>query len=199
MTIIIAVKESDTSLLIGADTMQSEDNNLRIQNARKLFTHPSANIAWGIAGNVEIGNNEFSPWLQAQDVNHDWETLKKSIAEKIAVFNGNQRYLAHKSNINSPKSHLMSCLLVGWRNDVPQIYEFTDDTRIQSYIVDAFKAIGSGICAAYGAHYVLKQMENTNALDRIKGALDATVNTVSSCCSPCNILRVKNDGIDVIQ
>lgn len=47
MTIIIAMKESDEALLIGADKLGIEGDILKVGSSVKLFKHPKDNMVWG--------------------------------------------------------------------------------------------------------------------------------------------------------
>jgi hypothetical protein len=76
LTVVIAIKESDDALLIGADRMGLESDQLKVTSSSKLFKHSKENIVWGCAGNTEIAKHEFSPWLQSLDIGNDWQTLK---------------------------------------------------------------------------------------------------------------------------
>lgn len=60
MTIIAALRESDDSILIAADSARTETpSGFRKIVDDKLQKHPSAPIAWGGAGNPHIAINGF--------------------------------------------------------------------------------------------------------------------------------------------
>ena len=47
LTVIIAVRESNDALLIGADKMNIESDQVKVAVNTKLFRHPKENIVWG--------------------------------------------------------------------------------------------------------------------------------------------------------
>lgn len=195
MTIIIAMKETDDSLLIGADTMTTEDGDMKAEMPTKLFKHGSHNIVWGASGNKEISAHEFSPWLQSLNIEGDWEWLKLKIADKIAKLNGRQRKRVKKAGLTAPPESLMSCLLVGWVNGESQIYEFTNDGRIESYKSVGFRAIGSGDAIAYGAYGVMRRTKELPET-KLKIILDTTVKLDIHCGKPVRMKRVTKDKVE---
>ena len=62
MTIVVAIKESDSSLLLAGDTGAFEPSlNLRFDNMPKLFYHPKGILAWGYSGSPTIVDERFHP------------------------------------------------------------------------------------------------------------------------------------------
>jgi len=195
LTIIVAMKESDDSLLIGADSMNTEDGGLKAIGAVKLFRHDKENIVWGTSGNREISRHEFSPWLQSLSIEGGWEWLKLTIADKIAELNGRQRERETKAGVPHNSESVIGCLLVGWLNGESQIYEFTNDGRIDSYIQDQFRAIGGGMPVAHGAYGAMKRTLGIENLNKFKIILETTITSTIACGGKFFIKRVNKDGV----
>ncbi len=197
MTIIAAIKESNESLLVGADTMATEDDGMKDTLATKLYNHNTHKIAWGCSGNGEIARREFTPWMQSLSINGNWESLKNIVGDKIAELNGRQRERAEKARVEPKPEHLITCLFVGWLNNEPNIYEFTNDARVHSYMENGFFAMGSGAKIAFGAYVALKNTSGT-AVDKFKLILKASCIKAISCGGTIHIKRVANNLIEDI-
>lgn len=197
LTVIIAMKESSDALLIGADKMNIESNQLKVVVNTKLFKHPKENIVWGCAGDKEIARHEFNPWLQSFDIGNDWQVFKKKVADKIAELNGEQRARMRKAGVEPDDSSVISCLLVGWINEEPQIIEFTNDGKIASYIEDGFQAIGIQRIP-YGAYMATIHAEASNEM-KFKNILATTLSLAINCGKGYNIMRVTKNGVEDVK
>jgi hypothetical protein len=193
------MKESNDSLLIGADSMNLESMQLKSNNSMKLFKHDKEKIVWGTAGNRGLGRDDFSPWLRKLDVNGDWQELKTKVADKIAELNGEQRIRTTKAGVVPTDDMVINCLLVGWINGEPQILEFTDKGIIDSYIVDGFRAIGSGWVVATSAYNTLVNIIGIDNENKFKIILNTTIRSIVTCGGQGVILRVKKDCIEDVE
>lgn len=198
LTVIIAAKESDDALLIGADKMNLESDQLKVGSSTKLFKHLKENIVWGCAGNREIARNEFSPWLQSLDIGNDWQAFKKRVADKIAELNGEQRARMEKAGVKSDDNSVITCLLVGWIKEEPQIIEFTNDGKIDSYIEDGFQAIGCKVIP-WSAYIAMSQIKGINNEVKFKIILKTTVSLARDCGNGYDIMRVMKDGVEDVK
>jgi len=197
LTVVIAIKESDDALLIGADRMNLENDQLKVASSSKLFIHPRGNIVWGCAGNREIARNEFSPWLQSLEIGNDWQVFKKKVADKIAELNGEQRARMKKAGIEPDENSVITCLLVGWIKEEAQIVEFTNDGKIDSYIQDGFQAIGAKVIP-WSAYKAMNQVNAANEV-KFKIILNTTINLARDCGNGYDIMRVRKDGVEDVR
>ncbi|MEK6284480.1 MAG: hypothetical protein AABO57_01910 [Acidobacteriota bacterium] len=63
LTVIAAMFEGEHSILMGADSESTSSAlQLRFQLDKKIATHPSAPLAWGVAGNGTIADR-LGEWL----------------------------------------------------------------------------------------------------------------------------------------
>ena len=199
LTVIVAMKESDDSLLIAADSMNIESDQLKADHQVKLHKHDKENIVWGFTGNRGLGRDDFSPWLKTFDAGGDWQKFKIKVADKLAELNGEQRNRSSKAGIQPSPESTITCLLVGWLNNKPQILEFTDDGRIDSYLQDSFRAIGGGMVVAHRAYGALLRVTGIEPLDKFKIIVDTTIKSAAVCGGIPFIQRVKRDGIEDIK
>jgi len=198
LTVIIAIKESNDALLVGADRMGLEDGQLKTTSGSKLFKHSKENIVWGCAGNTEIAKHEFSPWLQSLDIGNNWQTLKERIADKIAELNGKQRARMRTAGVEPDDNSVISCLLIGWIKEESQIIEFTNDGKIASYIESGFQAIGNkGI--PWSVYRAMSQVSGPSNEEKFKIILNTTVNLARDCGNGYDIMRVTKNGIEDIK
>lgn len=197
LTVIIAMKESNDALLIGADKMSIEGKALKVAGSSKLFKHHNKNIVWGCAGNKHIARGDFNPWLQSLDIGDDWQALKKTVADKIAELNGEQRARTIRAGIKPDENHVISCLLVGWIKGKPKIIEFTHDGKIASYIDDGFQAIGA-VVIPWSAYTAMSKVTRSNE-KKFKTILRTTVNLARDCGGGYDIIRVKRDNIEEVK
>lgn len=198
LTVIVARKESDDALLIGADKMNIESDLLKIGGASKLFKHHKENIVWGCSGNREIARYEFSPWLQLLDVGNDWQVFKKRVADKIAELNGEQRARMRKAGVEPDENSVISCLLVGWIKEEPQIIEFTHDGKIDSYIKDGFQAIGCKVIP-WSANIAMSLITGVDNENKLKIILKTTLSLAKDCGGGYDIMRVRKDSVENVQ
>src|SRR5215216_3828757 len=146
MTIIAAMRESADSILIGAESGQTEsDIGLRSLYLTKLQKHPSAPLAWGATGNPTIGINRFGSWLSQFDwPPTDWPSFQNEVVKQLSNLNGWQREMSKLAGVEAKSELLAEVLIVGWL-DTPSIFAVDDEGAMVIPDKDMeFYAIGSG-------------------------------------------------------
>ena len=160
MTIIVALRESSDSVLIAADSMQTETGGIRSFTENKLQHHATAPLAWGITGNGTIGV-KFDRWAKALPwPPKDWNELEQLITAYLSELNGNQRRLCSLANVEVGPEDVTSVLVVA-HLDEPKILE-VDDRGIATVHTREFHAIGTG--------HVLPDMQKA-ATDKLENIL----------------------------
>jgi hypothetical protein len=121
VTVIAAMVESDTSLLLAADSGETEmPGQLRSVFLGKLRRHPSAPLAWAATGDVQLGK-DFTMWLEKYEwPAPSWDVFRDQAAEQLARINGRRRALAKLAGVELSENDCASVLIAGWI-DTPQI------------------------------------------------------------------------------
>jgi hypothetical protein len=103
---------------------------------------------------------------------------------------------ASKAGVEIKPAALIVCLLVAWLNGEFNIYEFTNDARIDSYKPDGFRAIGSGVAVAYGAYGAMRRLSGISVEEKFKIILGTTCQLASTCGGKMHIKRVTNNTVE---
>jgi ATP-dependent protease HslVU (ClpYQ) peptidase subunit len=194
VTIIVAMRENDDSVLIAADGESMESSLLRMKNNSKLGKHPAGLIAWGTSGNSAIGE-VFSAWLQSYTwPPKDWFTFKEQAIEELSRLNGRQRELTKLSGAEVKDDYLCSCLLVGLI-DSAGIYELDIVGRASPYWEVGFQAIGSGRLHAGVAYRTLCNVSGPTHLQKLIIIMQVVTQTAPGCGPPYTIWRITKDNI----
>ena len=105
MTIIAAMWESDNSILIGADSGETENGTgFRSINENKLLSPPKMPLVWGAAGNPAVGIDGFAEWLKKQDSFRTWNALRDACQDKMAMLS--KRQVSLRNTIGLPQNLL---------------------------------------------------------------------------------------------
>jgi hypothetical protein len=98
-TVILAARESDKSLFLGADTCDNDDYGIKstIHKLRKI--RDDIPLAWSGSGNYNLFK-DFTDWL----INYKWPPLEwdifdRDIRNRIADLNANQRAYCKRSGV----------------------------------------------------------------------------------------------------
>jgi hypothetical protein len=149
MPIIAAVWESDTSILLAADSGQVEvmgGFGLRTISSQKLKRHPKGFIAWGATGDPRFDTKGFSTWLaEYRWPPQNWNQLKLDIESKVATTNGRRREVAKMAGVPVIEENLLSVIVVGWIADEGNVLMIDD--RGCLFVINyeqRFISLGSG-------------------------------------------------------
>ena len=194
MTIISAMKESESSILLASDSEVSI-NGIRLNYGNKLCRHPDANLAWAILGDHTIGADRFTSWLKAYKPPFpDWETFSDKAIEKFSELNGQRRKLMELSGVKpTAENELCDCLLVGYL-DRPNILVLNDNGIATLNWRFDFESIGVGRLHAWVAYKALMRFE-IPPLPKMRSIMEAVVTSASNCNQPVYIWRVSQNGI----
>jgi len=194
VTIIATLRESDTSILIAADSGGVEEPpGIRIQFPIKLRKHTTAPLAWGYTGNPTIGD-DFTDWLRDYEwPPTSWRTFRDDAIRYLATLNGKQRELVELSRAKPGEGDTAQILLAGWL-DRPEILELNDRGLATSYSDDQFQAVGAGKPVALIAYWVLEGVI-PSPLEKMKLIMAVASQMTPKCDPPVNIWRVTAEGI----
>ncbi len=195
MTVIVGVRENDDCILLASDRGIQDFGGLRdILPYVKLNKLERATIAWGCSGNGTLGE-EFSKWLMGQVAPlTSWKQLQDMVVNKLAELNGTQRAITRRAGVEPTPDHLVSCLLAGWVDNQPGIFEFDDQGRFATYWAQGFYAIGSGSAVAAIAARTLRQIK-ASGIDKLRLLMDVVVKTARGCEPPITIWRLRAGDI----
>jgi hypothetical protein len=198
LTLIAALRESDTGVLIAADSGESETpGDLHSLQLYKLRQHPRAPLAWGAAGSGQIGHVEFTRWLEGiERLPATWDRFQDRAAERLAQLNGRRRELARLACAPGAEGDTATVLIVGWL-DRPEIVELDDSGGATAYWDRGFMAIGSGKPHALIAYRTLSLVPDAQLppLQRLRWIMDVAAGMVRDCAPPVHVWRITRDGI----
>ena len=197
MTIITALRESGESILIGADNGYVESEVIILDSTNKLKKHPKESIAWATSGNPTIGEVDFCRWLQSYNyLSSDWNTFEKEAIFELSRIIGEHRKLVKLSGAKeNPEHDTAECLLVGWIDGTPEICNFGDAGKVQSYLSDGFCAIGKGTIPAWITNEAIKRIEGISPLTRLNVVMSTVVKNLLGGQRYC-IWRVRKNEIE---
>jgi hypothetical protein len=201
MTIIAAMWETDTSILIAADSCVTEmPEEVRSLDFQKLDSHPSAPIAWGISGNPTIGER-FGKWLKSYNWPlQDLSVFQDDVATHLSELNGKQRSIMALAGSQPGENDLSDVLVVGF---LATPFSFVVDERglITTYKQsDRFHAIGSGKTHASLISFALSTINVSISKAELFNHIMTLASSKAKYCSPpISILRANSEGIEKVQ
>jgi hypothetical protein len=204
VTIIAVVWEGDDSILIAADSGETEmPDGTRAKYLHKLKKHPTAPLAWGMAGDMNIGVN-FSEWLQE----YEWPPknltiFREELATELADLNGKERERIKRAGFKAKKDDFCDALVAGYL-DTP--FAFGISYRGKIGLIEkehGFDAIGSGSAHAkitYRAYTLPEGVSNAmpNILYKMRLTMEVASVQVQNCDLPVHIWRITKDKIERI-
>jgi hypothetical protein len=201
VTVIAACRESEDSLLIAADSGETEaKSGRRLTTNRKLHRHRNEPLAWAISGNPTIGDQGLNQWLAGQVwPPASWHDFLGEIADRVAFFNGRQRDRARLAGVTDIDQHTTQLVVVAWAGE-PHIYEFDDTGRDTPYVEAPLLAVGTGNDYFFAAYMALDQFAPLlPILDRFAASMQVAATHAPACGEPCYVWRVRADGISEVD
>lgn len=202
VTVIVAMRESEDSVLIGADSEVTQEGGLR-RTSPKLAGIKGVPIAWGASGNPSIGIHQFREWMRTYKwENATWSEFVDEAETELARLNGIQRRLTEESGAELKPNFLSDVLVVGWLRGKVAIWVLSDDGRRTPAKDVGFYAIGSGGPTATSVHnalIVLRDQYNLalpTAQQNMETILHVTALTAPGCNWPVHCWRVKPTGVE---
>jgi ATP-dependent protease HslVU (ClpYQ) peptidase subunit len=195
VTVIVALAESEESILIAADSRETEaPGDLASVYLNKLKRHPSAHIVWATAGNGGVGE-AFSNWLAAvAPPPQTWRDMSDQAAEHLARLNGRRRELAELAKTQLQENDTTSVLLAGWL-DSPEIVELDDRGIATPYFERGVCAIGTGKPHALIAYQALNHIGGVSRLQKLWVVMSVATVMVHDCGPPVHVKRITADGV----
>lgn len=196
MTIIAAMRESEKSILIGADSGETDTNTgLRLINEKKLQLHPCLPLAWGACGNPAVGIDGFAEWLKKEQGFNDWKTFREACEDEMAKLSSRQVRI--RKTIGLPDNLLLSdgadILIVGFMENALRILVVERDGK-GSFVSQNFHAIGikpDYLAVCYKAIEKIR----VPGYEDFKNILDSGARSFLKCDPPIHIWRVSTDGV----
>lgn len=198
MTIVAAYREDSGSVLIAADSLITEDNDVRSLSNDKIQHHATAPLAWGAAGNTTISMMQFGEWMhQLAWPPVDWPTTRTAIAEHLSRLNGEQRRLCTLAGVEAKSGDLGHILVVGNFGGSMEIFT-VDGLGVVSIIPQEqeFAAIGSGSPHAIIAQRALGYASSATAYTKLRILMSVAADCAPTCAPPVHIGRLTANGYE---
>jgi hypothetical protein len=197
MSIVAAVRESSTSLLIGADTgVHEASSSLKVSEPSKLKQHPSGPLAWGATGNITLGVEDFGSWATHYAwPPSDWSQFRHETATYLAKLNGEQRKLIKLAGKKPTPDDVARVLFAGWL-DTPIIFALLGDGKQEVINSEDLYGIGSGWPVARVAYTALTQGARMKNPEAFVFSLYMTAKLHRYCDPPINAWRITPNGIE---
>ncbi len=130
MSIIAAVWESETSILLATESGPTEIlGGLRTAYLPKLQQHDTAPLAWGATGNLA---RYLGGWLKEyQWPPRHWNAFERAVESRVAELNGRRRELAKIAGVEVREQELSAVLVAGWIENEGEIFEVDDRAVLQ--------------------------------------------------------------------
>ena len=191
MTIVVAMRTSDTSILIAADGEVTGEGGYKSRKV-KLTREADLPLLWAASGNEEIGYNRFPRRLETFDWSEaTWDSVDE-VAEILFELNGKQRRWAELAGVRigpvEAPSYLARCLIVGWLKGEPRILTIGDDGTVSNDWDTGFAAIGSGAPYAIAAYNTLGG--GTPGEQAMKVIMDGAIHSAPNCGPPAECWRI---------
>ncbi len=196
MTIVALMKESESSLLLAADSQfTSEDIRTIHSKLRQVSNQP---IAWSSAGNPSIGLDEFGRWLETYDFSgKDWCSFAEDAIGQLNKLNGAQRERTKLSGAEWNKNFAADVLIAGWLAGKMGAYALSEDGRFHDALKYGFEAVGTGGSYAKIALYTARVcMGDQDTVNTFKIAMRVVAKHVQDCFLPIEAWRLKKDTIE---
>jgi 20S proteasome alpha/beta subunit len=200
MTAVLAIKETETSILMAADTQATEDGDIRLKE-NKIFKHPKEKLAWSYSGNVGEITFRFNEWLESKGDSLTWNTIIQEGAGVFAAINSKLRNLAQTATGKCEINDLADCLIVGFleKPDKPDIIELSSTGKVTSYWQKKFHAIGAKL-PAYSIYETLNRISpQYSPLQKIETIMNIMTDILVVCGKPCNTCRITPTEIEEVR
>lgn len=198
MTVIAAMQETDSTLLLAGDRGGKETPGIWTQFPCKLTERPNTSLAFGWAGNPTLAE-AFQSWFLASQA-LTWEDFIVDAVEQLAGINGNARRLVTKAGVKPTNDHVVTVLVVGWLDGVPNIIEIDNEGQWFSYLQQGFQAIGSGKLAVQFGYDALKEVDFQPSHFKMLRIMEVAAMRMPDCGVPIDIWRLPKDGkIEVLS
>jgi hypothetical protein len=196
MTLVMALKENDQSILIGADSEQTDEHGLKSVTA-KLHQVKDLPLMCGTSGNADIGNRLFTGWLDGLTMaGADWLQFSELASEHLSDLNGAQRQRSKSAMVQlTPGVFTADAILAGWLQGHPDIFALSEDGRFDSAWQRGFLAIETGSHSAVAIYNCFKYLSRIGEIkltpERIaRLILDVVALTVPNCGPPVELWRI---------
>lgn len=196
MTIVVAMKETDWSVLIAADGEFTDDKGFKSRQ-RKLSLHSKNQLAWACDGPYH-GGRVLGLWLSRADAYGTWHSFAEEAAGELAKVNRSLMLRAQAVGSWNPSQDRTSCLVAGFFGGEPQIIELGGDGHVDSHWESGFDAIGAGARFAVGA-YEYSLRESPPALDALREIMRLVAERVPTCGGPIDIARITTEGAQFVE
>lgn len=140
MTIVALLKADDGFLYVGADSQWTDTTGLKhYKNKLRHLYGSDTPIAWGTAGNPQIGITEFGDWIAARTwaESESWQDFIVDAATEFARLNAIRKKIGEDAGQDIGASDfinqtLCEMLLCGWIGDHVGAYTVDQNGSFQS-------------------------------------------------------------------
>jgi 20S proteasome alpha/beta subunit len=191
MTAVVAIKETETSILMAADTQGTEDDVLQLRES-KIFWHSRKKLGWSYSGNVGEITFGFSEWLESKGDSLTWNAIVQEGAHVFATINSKLRNLTQMATGKCGINDLAECLIVGFLENPnkPDIIELSSSGKVTSYWQKGFHAIGAKL-PAYSIYETLKRISPQDSpVQKLENIMEVMTDILVVCGKPYDISRI---------
>ena len=197
MTLIVALKESENSVLLAADSQATGYGGIktRISKIRSVANRP---ILWACSGNPYIGLSQFGHWIDSYKWSMPtWENFLTDARNELSRLNGAQVEATALAKAELGPDFVADCLFVGWLGELG-IYAISSDGRIVEPVEDGIYAIGTGGAYAILVNKAIKEANQLNPEARLRIVMSTVGIGALDCGPPLECWRVTPKGKDLI-
>ena len=203
MTIVMAMYDTDGTILVGTDSQATEEDGLKSQVQKVKSVAPDVPVIWSCAGNPAIGAVGFSDWLgRVNFKNINWLRFAKEASKIWSELNGEQRERCRSAGItldvNNEMKYLSDGLLAGWLHGKPAMFGLSSDGNLDPYTTERERlfAVGTGAPVAKAVFLSMFHVQQIKARVKImETALITASNFAPNCGPPIEIWRITPDAV----
>lgn len=190
MTVIAAMDCGDY-LLMGADSLVTEDAGLRVKH-KKLSVLHEVPVAFGFSGDAGVGF-QFRDWMLAQPWSSavTWPEFIATAGHELNRLNGRRREMAQLARVELKDDDLASALVAGSLGGVLDIWDLDSTGGASSVKHRGLPSIGSGYPHAYIAYVTLiDYVKASRDVGTMAVVMEIAARFAPKCEPPCRLLRL---------
>ena len=196
MTVVLAVWDTDGSILLGADSEQTDEDGLKSEIVKIQQVADEIPVMWSSVGNPAIGIHGFGQWLAGYTFNGtDWSEFSRDAADAWSRLNGEQRRLTEQAGVTldeqKVRTYLADGVLAGWLGGEGRIVGLSSDGRVTPIPKGESFAAGSGKVVAQAVMLSMRYIQEVGTpLEHVQTSLETACQFAPNCGPPIEIWRI---------